>query len=389
MMNKKKLGIYIHIPFCIQKCAYCDFLSGPAPLAQQQAYMQALQEEIKMTAAQTPKAAEDSAVSVFFGGGTPSVVDAEWIVQTMDTLRACYALAPDAEATIECNPGTLDREKAGRYRACGINRISLGLQSADNEQLRLLGRIHTFEAFQESYAAAQNAGFTNINVDLMAALPGQTLPSYTDGLKRVLALDPAHISAYSLILEENTPLWDQIASYPPLPDEDTERRMYYATQEILAAAGYRQYEISNFAKKGCACRHNLLYWERENYLGFGLGAASLYDGWRWSNLREMKPYTDGVRQAAQTKTGVPRAEKHCLTKDECMEEFMFLGLRKTEGISPDSFERAFGCTIAAVYGSVMNKHLKAGLLEWQSGLLRLTPRGVDVSNCVLADFLRA
>lgn len=388
MKNKKQLGIYIHIPFCVQKCVYCDFLSAPADTAAQAEYMCALLEEIRYTAHRYKEIVNEyETASVFFGGGTPSAVKPQWIAEVMTLLQEHFNVSEEAEVSIECNPGTLDWEKARIYSGCGINRISFGLQAADNETLRLLGRIHTFEMFQESMEIARAAGFDNVNVDVMSALPGQTFQGYQQGLEKILSLEPEHISAYSLILEEGTPLYEQIENYPPLPEEETERQMYYVTQELLAGREYHQYEISNFARAGFECRHNLSYWERRDYLGFGLGAASLFQECRWANCRGLKQYTTQIHQAASGHLQIPRAEFHRLTRRECMEEFMFLGLRKTAGISPEEFAAQFGCTVFSVYGPVIERNIGLGLLKQQAGRLCLTPRGVDISNRVLSEFL--
>ena len=247
--NEKRGGIYIHIPFCVRKCAYCDFLSAPADEKTQAEYVKALQTEIYQTAkllSENPYTVD----TVFFGGGTPSILVPKHIKALMDTLRECFALPEAAEITIECNPGTLDEEKAAVYRQAGINRISFGLQSANNRELKMLGRIHTMEEFVKSYETARAAGFDNINIDLMSALPGQTFESFLHTLDTVLALKPEHISMYSLILEEGTVLYEHLDRYPALPDEDTERQMYDTACLRLADNGYHQYEISNFAKEG-------------------------------------------------------------------------------------------------------------------------------------------
>ena len=293
--NEKRGGIYIHIPFCVRKCAYCDFLSAPADEKTQAGYVKALQTEIYQTAklfSENPYTVD----TVFFGGGTPSILVPKHIKALMDTLRECFALPEAAEITIECNPGTLDEEKAAVYRQAGINRISFGLQSANNRELKMLGRIHTMEEFVKSYETARAAGFDNINIDLMSALPGQTFESFLHTLDTVLALKPEHISMYSLILEEGTALYEHLDRYPALPDEDTERQMYDTACLRLADNGYHQYEISNFAKEGKACRHNLSYWERKNYLGFGIGAASLRCEQRYTNTDSLALYIDTMAE---------------------------------------------------------------------------------------------
>ncbi len=279
--GKKPLELYIHIPFCIRKCAYCDFLSAPAAPEVQEAYVGQLLQEI----AASKKLPEDyEAVTVFFGGGTPGILKGELLCSILRALRDRFSVREDAEITVEANPGTVNRDKLVQYREAGVNRISLGLQSADNQELKLLGRIHTWEQFLESFQLARETGFRNINVDLMSALPGQTTESVHRTLERVLALSPEHISAYSLILEEGTPFYKRYEGHPELlPSEEEERQMYYDTRDRLCACGYEHYEISNFAKPGYACRHNLGYWERTDYKGFGLGAASLLENVRYTN----------------------------------------------------------------------------------------------------------
>ena len=256
----ESIGLYIHIPFCRQKCLYCDFPSWAGREGQMQMYVDALTAEIR---AQGKRYENREVVSVFFGGGTPSILAPGHVKALADTLRESFPFAENAEITIECNPGTLDEEKAAVYRQAGINRISFGLQSANNRELKMLGRIHTMEEFVKSYETARAAGFDNINIDLMSALPGQTFESFLHTLDTVLALKPEHISMYSLILEEGTALYEHLDRYPALPDEDTERQMYDTACLRLADNGYHQYEISNFAKEGKACRHNLSYWERQ------------------------------------------------------------------------------------------------------------------------------
>ncbi len=387
------MELYFHIPFCVRKCYYCDFLSAPADDATKAAYMKALRRETLRRAQEysggngkQDAADKDVVTSVFIGGGTPSAVAAEEIASLLHTVRECYPLAEDAEITIEVNPGTVDAGKLAVYKKAGINRLSIGLQSADDAELAAIGRIHTWQQFLDTYELAVKAGFSNINVDIMSTLPGQSLKSYCDTLHRVLALNPqpAHISAYSLILEEGTELWEREGRGEiSLPDEDTDRLMYAETKRILAAAGYERYEISNYAKPGFACRHNCGYWIREEYAGFGIGAASLFQERRFCNTRHMDVYLRdpvGCREEVQT-----------LTEEERMEETLFLGLRMTAGVSAREFERQFGTSLTAVYGSVIAENLRDGLLVWQpSGedrRLALTERGLDVSNYVMAQFL--
>ena len=322
------MELYIHIPFCIRKCAYCDFLSRPADEKTQDLYMKALLREVELTGELHKKSVEDvisrwgdldgdichSEIvdTIFIGGGTPSVVDPHWILRLMEQVRSSFVVAKNAEITMEANPGTLTADKLGLYRQAGINRLSIGLQSTDDGELVRLGRIHTYAEFLHNYRLAREAGFTNINIDLMSALPGQTVKSYEETLHRVIALEPEHISAYSLIIEEGTPFGErygqgeereddhtdesdygadrQCRDLWKLPTEEEDRQMYHLTKDILAEAGYYRYEISNYARDGYACRHNVGYWTGVPYLGLGLGAASYYKGQRFSNTRNMGEY---------------------------------------------------------------------------------------------------
>ena len=326
---KKELELYIHIPFCVRKCAYCDFRSAPAGREVQAQYVDRLLEEIREAA---PLTEDYEVVSAFFGGGTPSILPKEEIGRVMELLHRQFDWKADAEVTIEANPGTVDGRKLDAYRSFGINRISFGLQSADNEELQKLGRIHTWEQFLESYEAARTAGFTNINVDLMSALPGQTRKSWQETLQKVLVLNPEHISAYSLIIEEGTPFYEKYADHPELlPPEDEERQMYYDTKRILSEQGYERYEISNYARKGYACRHNLGYWSRRDYKGFGLGASSLLNSVRSTVQEDLTEYLRG---------NFAGSNEH-LSEQDIREEYFFLGLRKMEGVDPGPYREHY------------------------------------------------
>ena len=285
---EQNLSLYLHIPFCVRKCLYCDFLSGSQSADMQEQYVEALCREIQET---SPEYREYQVVSVFIGGGTPSVLLPEQTIRIMETLKSCFILTNTCEISMEMNPGTVTPEKMNVYRACGINRISIGLQSANDGELKALGRIHTYADFLKAYEMAVEAGFTNINVDLMSAIPEQTLKSYQETLQKVLALQPqpVHISAYSLIVEEGTPFYEQELN---LPDEETERRMYEITDDILRKAGYHRYEISNYAKAGKECVHNKVYWQRGNYLGLGIGSASLIQNVRFHNVTDIWSYVN-------------------------------------------------------------------------------------------------
>ena len=374
----KKLGLYIHIPFCVKKCNYCDFLSAPANKQVQIAYMDTLQREIKEKSTEYRECCVDT---VFIGGGTPTSVPYEKIVDLMDTVRQSFCLDGDCEITIECNPGTITKEALEAYKVAGINRLSIGLQSADDNLLKELGRIHTYEQFLETYEWARQAGFSNINVDLMSGLPNQTLAQYEDTITKILELHVEHISAYSLIVEEGTPFYKLYEEDKlNLPSEETERQMYYRTGELLMAAGFERYEISNYAKKGYSCRHNERYWIREDYLGLGLGASSMVNNVRFKNTEWLDEY---LLENKYMET----LEVQNLSQSECMEEFMFLGLRMTRGVSKDEFMENFGCSMDEIYGPVLKRLEEQGLLETEAKRVRLTAYGLDVSNRVWVEFL--
>lgn len=384
----KNLSIYLHIPFCIRKCKYCDFLSYPAPEQDKKAYAQLLASEIEK---QSLFYREYQVISVFIGGGTPSVLEEGAIEKLLLLLREKYNFIKNPEITIEVNPGTVTENKLLSYQRAGINRLSIGLQSADDGELRMLGRIHDYRMFSDTYELARRIGFRNINVDLISAFPGQTYNSYRETLKKVLALGPEHISAYSLIVEEGTWFYEHRTELE-FPTEDDDRRLYELTQEMLSDYGYHRYEISNYAKEDFECIHNKTYWRRGNYAGFGLGAASLVDEVRWNNKRTIKEYSEAL-QATPAQASDIRAARamygediQYLTIDEQMEEFMFLGLRLTEGIDKKEFIRKFGVTIEDVYGKTLEKLQREKLIT-VDGHIRLTPYGVDISNYVMSEFL--
>ena len=369
------IEIYIHIPFCVKKCDYCDFLSGPSGPEEQSDYVQALLREIDAV----KEGKGRSVSSIFIGGGTPSVLDAGFIGEILNRIRNKFQIQNDAEITIEANPGTADYGKLQAYRDYGINRLSIGLQSPDDRELKILGRIHNYEQFLETYKKARKAGFDNINVDLMSAIPDQTYKGWEKNLRTVAELEPEHISAYSLIIEEGTPF---AARQLNLPDEDTDYNMYEATARILKEYGYKQYEISNYAKRGMACRHNVGYWTRQDYLGFGLGASSLYGKERFSNTADRKKYLENSFSPE-----LIREREPILSREDEMAEFMFLGLRMTEGVARTDFEQIFGCCIEQIYGDVLKKYESMGLLQEKNGRIFLSRAGIHVSNSVMADFL--
>ena len=378
MKNRKEnspMEIYIHIPFCIRKCDYCDFLSGPSGPEEQADYVQALLREI-----QAVEEGEGRSVSsIFIGGGTPSVLDERLLGDILREIRNRFKMEEDAEITIEVNPGTANIGKLQAYREMGINRLSIGLQSPEDRELKILGRIHNYGQFLETYQEARTVGFDNINIDLMSAIPDQTYEGWVKNLRTVAELEPEHISAYSLIVEEGTPF---AARKLNLPDEDTEYNMYEATAVILKEYGFEQYEISNYARKGRECRHNVGYWTRQDYLGFGLGASSLYGKERFANTADMKKYLKNSKNPEKI-----REKEPSLTREDEMAEFMFLGLRMTKGISKADFQRCFGCTIESVYGEVLEKYESMELLLEKDGRIFLSREGIHVSNSIMAEFL--
>ena len=378
-IKKKDLGIYIHIPFCVSKCIYCDFLSMPVNDDVKVDYVRALCGEIENFGV-THKD-EYEVTSIFYGGGTPSILKPFLMEQIVECIKANFYLKSDCEITVECNPGTVDLFKLTTYRELGVNRLSFGLQSVNDEELKALGRIHTYKEFLKSYEIALKAGFDNINVDLMSALPGQTVDSWKKTIRMITMLKTAHISAYSLILEEGTPLFDMVESgvVTNLPDEDTEREIYEVTAEVLEKAGYHRYEISNYARDGRECKHNKIYWQGGDYIGFGLGAASYIGRKRFSNIRKLSEYIDNPLSDKEDMT--------ILSEEDMMAEFMYLGLRMMEGVKPSDFKNRFGRHLMNVYGEVIDKYIKIGLMEAGDNYVRLTPRGIDVSNVIFGEFL--
>ena len=374
------MELYLHMPFCVRKCAYCDFLSFPTDQETQNLYTRRLREDID---AMGKKYGDIPVDTIFIGGGTPSVPDSALIVGIMEHVRKAFHVAEGAEISMEANPGTVTREKLTDYRRAGINRLSFGLQSANDRELKLLGRIHTWSEFLESFHLARECGFTNINIDLMSALPGQTRESWKDTLKRVTDLNPEHISAYSLIIEDGTPFGEKYGSEEGrklLPDEDSEREMYHETKRFLRDCGYERYEISNYAKPGRACRHNIGYWTGLPYLGLGLGASSYMDGCRFAVNSDMKQYLE-------EKPGMfTDVEK--LTKKDMEEEFFYVGLRMTAGVSLPEFERRFGVSAKDVYPGLMEMFVEEKAAVFQGDRFVLTDYGLDVSNYIMAQFLQ-
>lgn len=376
-------GVYVHIPYCVKKCAYCDFCSVPRDDTAEE-YADALCREIELSRDRLPY--EGPVPSVFFGGGTPTVLPAEALVHILETVRRTYEVRSDAEITVECNPGTAGYADFVKLRAAGFNRLSLGLQSANDELLKTVGRIHTYEQFLTAYRAARDAGFQNVNVDLMHGLPGQTRADYLDTLQKVCDLGPEHISAYALILEEGTPLNKQVrAGEISLPDEDAVADMEDAGMACLRERGYERYEVSNFARPGFACRHNLIYWDHAPYLGFGVAAHSSAKGageWlRWSNTESIQTYLRKLRR-----NKLPAADTIHISEREEMFEVVMLGLRKVAGIPRRAYLDRFGISLEQAFPEA---YLEVQSNGWWAGSpthYALTPQGMDHLNTALCYF---
>ena len=374
------IGLYIHIPFCRQKCLYCDFPSFAGKEGMMQAYVDALTAEIK---SRGKGYSQKKVISVFFGGGTPTALPIPMLKQLMQAVYESWDIAEDAEITTEANPGTLDREMANALKKMGFNRLSMGVQAWQNRLLQDLGRIHTIEGFLENYHAVREAGFANVNVDLMFALPKQTMTDWQETVKNIIALQPEHISAYSLMIEEGTPFFDRYEKGLLEPaSEKLDREMYHWAVDYLAEMGYEQYEISNFAKKGRQSRHNRIYWQAEEYLGMGLGSHSYMEGTRFHNTYDLQAYIKAKGDASLLKE-----EVEVITETDALAEFMFLGLRLTEGVSFDRFRARFGRELYEIYGTQVRELVEAGLLAEDAKGIRLTRRGIDVSNVVFEKFL--
>lgn len=373
MMNKDSLGLYIHIPFCVRKCRYCDFCSFPITEDARAQYVTALVSEIEH--AQTDARKVDS---IFFGGGTPSLLSVDEFRRVISAVVDRFFVASDAEITVEMNPGTVTKEKLSAMCALGVNRVSMGLQSAHNSELSSLGRIHTYEQFLESLSLVRESGIENVNVDLMYAIPGQTAESFRETLERVIALSPSHISAYSLILEEGTPLYNERESLS-FPSEEEEEIMYRMACEMLGNAGYLHYEISNYAKEGKICRHNLRYWQGGDYLGFGISAHSLYHGERLAKTEDLASYLCDPFSYENREIRDKNAEE---------EEYIMLSLRTSFGISLDACRTRFGRDLLSEKKDIIDLLKRQGLLSVDRDRLFLTERGFYLSNAIICELLQ-
>ena len=374
-----KISLYIHIPFCAQKCLYCDFPSFARKDHLRKAYIEALNKEI-ISLREKHNNLEIN--TIFIGGGTPSVLEADELECLLKEV-AKLNMAKDIEYSMECNPGNLTEEKLEVMKKYGVNRISMGLQAKQDNLLKGLGRIHNYKTFKENFLLAKKVGFNNINVDLMFGLPNQRLNEWEETLREIISLEPAHISAYSLIIEEGTAFYNLYENDKlKLPTEEEERKMYHLAKKILEENGFNQYEISNYAKERKECRHNLAYWNMDNWIGVGSAAASYINGKRIKNISSVEEYINSINEKGEAVEEIINN-----SKNDNMEEFMFMGLRKINGIDENEFKKRFSMNINDVYGEILNKYIDEGLLIRKSGRIFLSEKGIEISNVIMADFL--
>lgn len=374
-----KISLYIHIPFCAQKCLYCDFPSFARKDHLRKDYIEALNKEI-ISLREKHNNLEIN--TIFIGGGTPSVLEANELECLLKEV-AKLNMAKDIEYSMECNPGNLTEEKLEVMKNYGVNRISMGLQAKQDNLLKGLGRIHNYKTFKENFLLAKKVGFNNINVDLMFGLPNQSLNEWEETLREIISLEPAHISAYSLIIEEGTAFYNLYENDKlKLPTEEEERKMYHLAKKILEENGFNQYEISNYAKEGKECRHNLAYWNMDNWIGVGSAAASYINGKRIKNISSVEEYINSIKDKGEAVEEIINN-----SKNDNMEEFMFMGLRKINGIDENEFKNRFSMNINDVYGEILNKYIGEGLLIRESGRIFLSEKGIEISNVIMADFL--
>ena len=376
-MEKSELGIYIHIPFCVKKCYYCDFVSFTNQNANIKKYIQAILKELEQYDLN-----KYNITTIYIGGGTPSAISSAYIVNILEKIKEKLENNntewKDIEITIEVNPGTVTKEKLQDYKSVGVNRLSIGLQTTNDNLLKIIGRIHTYEEFLETYKLAEEVGFKNVNVDLMIGLPSQTIQDLKDSLNKVINLEPKHISTYSLILEENTVLEKLVESGKLiLPDEDMERQMYWYVKNTLELNGYNHYEISNFAKEGFESKHNLNCWEQKQYIGLGLAASSYINNERYSNVSDMKKYLNGSGKIIEERQSIEDTEK----------EYMLLGLRKTSGVNISKFKEKFACNPLFLFREELNKLVMDKLIAVDTNNIKLTNKGLDFANLVWEEFV--
>lgn len=382
MLNE--LGIYIHIPFCKQKCYYCDFVSYSNKCSEVKEYIESLKKEIEEFDFSNYKV-----TSIYIGGGTPSYIDSIYIVEILSELKEklkCNLIEfKDIEITIEVNPGTVDTKKLNDYKKLGINRLSIGLQSTKNDILKKIGRIHTYQEFLKIYKLARETGFKNINIDLMIGIPGQKIGDLKNTLQDIIKLEPEHISVYSLIIEENTPIEKMLENGEiKLPDEDLERNMYWYVKNTLELNGYNHYEISNFAKLGKESRHNLNCWNQEEYIGFGVAAHSYLNDIRFSNTINVEEYIQHIENNRKEEN-IQIEESQSL--EDKKNEFMMLGFRKIQGVDIARFKEKFIDNPIFLYREKLNKLVEEGLIEVDLNHIKLTNKGIDLANLVFEEFV--
>ncbi len=378
-MNKE-LGIYVHIPFCKKKCYYCDFVSYANKEEYINRYVKALEKECD-----TYNLNQYNVTSIFIGGGTPSYIESKYIKEILEKIKSKFKINNNCEITIEINPGTVDKQKLKQYKDIGINRLSIGLQSVNNTLLKQIGRIHTYEDFLETYNTAKKIGFENINIDLILAIPNQTLEDIKNQMNEILKLNPTHISTYSLIIEEGTPMEKMVQEKKySLPDENTERKIYWYVKNILEKNGYIHYEISNFAKRKKESIHNKNCWEQKEYIGLGVAAHSYIGNIRYSNIENIEKYISNIEEGKVYINKIIHEKQSTIDKQK---EYMLLGLRKIEGVSINKFKNKFIENPIFLFKKEFDKLEKEKLIEIDGDYIRLTNKGIDLANIVWQEFI--
>lgn len=390
-MEEKEIGLYIHIPFCKQKCYYCDFISYANKEELVERYIKCLKKEILQYANENKIMSEHGLEeryvikTIYIGGGTPSAIDEVYIINVLDTIKDNFKMRDNVEITIEVNPGTVNKDKLESYRECGINRLSIGLQAVQDDILKCIGRIHTYKDFENTYEYAREVGFDNINVDLMINLPNQTLDDVKESVKTILSLKPEHISVYSLILEPNTKMYELINSKTlTIASDETERQMYWYVKDTLERHKYNQYEISNFTKSGFESKHNMDCWNQKEYIGVGASASSFMENKRYSNISELEKYIENIEKGTPNKNLVL---EEFLDEESKMDEFMMLGLRKIDGVDIKEFERIFQINPIMKYCKKLDKLNREGLIEIDENNIKLSNKGIDLANLVWEEFV--
>ena len=375
----QEIGAYIHIPFCIKKCYYCDFISYENEMQKVDDYIECLKKEIQN---EKNKRTIDT---IYIGGGTPSSIQSKYIKEILETLNKKFSIEKNAEITIEVNPATVDKEKLENYLKMGINRLSIGMQSCNNKTLKKIGRIHNYNQFLETYNLARKVGFKNINIDVIIGLPDQKIEDMEEIIEQVKVLNPEHISVYSLIIEEGTILEEKVKKQEEiLPQEDEERKMYWYMKKSLENIGYTHYEISNYAKFGLHSKHNLNCWNQREYIGFGLAAHSYINNTRYSNTQEIDKYIENIKKGSFEKNRQIHEKQN---KKDQMKEYILLGLRKIEGVSVTDFKNKFIVNPIYEYMKVWDKLVKEGLVIIDEDNIKLTNKGIDLANIVWQEFI--